>query len=195
MSFQYRYENRLTVEPFWEELCTLRYAVYAEELKQYPTNEYKKLEDPGKEFIICTQDSKLCGYIGITQPPFSELRLKKFVPTNDLLTVVKNLRWTKNDTDNIYEIRSLTVSPEMRHKGIAKELIIQACLKIYNLGGKHILALGHDSVLPLYSKLGMNVLKIPSITIGNIEYYLMHDTIKNIYQRINGCDFDVRDSN
>ena len=62
----------------WNQISKLRYAVYSLELEQYENNINESLEDPGKYFITCVDDSKLVGYVSLNDS--QNIRMKKFTP-------------------------------------------------------------------------------------------------------------------
>lgn len=174
--------------PEWrDQLQAMRHRIYAEELDQYARTSSKRLHEPGRDFILCTRtsDGALCGYVSWTPPPRTAFRMASFLTLAQILTVLNVLDIVDDPhATTLYEIRSLTVDPVCRHQGIARELMVRACLHIRQLGGAHIVALGRHDVLPMYRAIGLTVLDEPQVRIGEAAYSVMHCACESAYRAI-----------
>ena len=133
----------------WNQISKLRYAVYSLELEQYENNINESLEDPGKYFITCVDDSKLVGYVSLNDS--QNIRMKKFTPEEIFESeILQNL---SGEISSTFEVRALTVEKANRGKKISEGLMINALRRIHNMGGTDIIAMGHKNVLQLYEKI------------------------------------------
>ena len=187
LNFTYKYVTKsanenLPTPSWWTALCAMRHQVYAVELKQYPQNTQRTIEDPGIHFIICMENDVLKGYVSITPPPLSNCRFMKFVDAEILKSTLQS-QISLDDTRNAYEFRSLTVDISARGCGIAEQLVQHAIMYVANAGGTDIIAMGHHAVLPLYRRIGMHIFD-PIITIGESEYRLMYISAQIAQQKL-----------
>ena len=181
--------------PKWRDaLHAMRHRVYADELDQYARTSSKLLHDPGKDFVLCMHaDGTLCGYLSWTPPPHTAFRMASFLTSAQMETVEAALGLTGGLAGDgvgdgvgmcLYEIRSLTVDPAYRQQGIARELMVRACLQIRQLGGTHVAALGRHGVLPMYQALGLKVMDEPQVLIGEAKYSVMQCALASVDRSI-----------
>ena len=137
----------------WHQIASLRYAVFVDELHQYPENDSGKLDDPGEHFLVVMKGEILAGYISINTPNESGFRLAKYFGHE----IVDELT-QEHSGSLIYEIRGLTVHTDYRGHGIARLLMLGALKFSVLNGADEIIAMGHKSVLPMYEDIGMRVI-------------------------------------
>tara|TARA_B100000609_G_scaffold178047_1_gene156970 strand:- start:251 stop:2071 length:1821 start_codon:yes stop_codon:yes gene_type:complete len=174
-------------QPGWlDELQAMRHRVYAEELEQYAPTPSKRLREPGKDFVLCTRksDGALCGYVSWTPPPHTAFRMASFLTPSLMQAALSRLGITDGEHEAVFEIRSLTVDRGSRHQGIARELMMRALLRIRQVGGAHVVALGRHDVLPMYRNLGLTVQAEPEVPIGAATYSVMHCSCEAAYRAI-----------
>ena len=152
----------------WHQIASLRYAVFVDELHQYPENDSGKLDDPGEHFLVVMKGEILAGYISINTPNESGFRLAKYFGHEIVDEVTQ-----EHSGSLIYEIRGLTVHTDYRGHGIARLLMLGALKFSVLNGADEIIAMGHKSVLPMYEDIGMRVISQFHQTAGDVVFYPM----------------------
>ena len=126
--------------------------------------------------LYCESNSnKVVGYISIT-PPNNEYRLEKFISPFMMRQICSKLE----NINKTYELRSLTVIPELRKTEISAALCLCAIKQIIHMGGTDIIGLAAEYLVPSYKKCKCTVYEKLNINIGEVTYYLMSQC--NLYK-------------
>ena len=147
----------------------MRHDVYAQELRQHPTNSDLLLRDSLDDFnhyITAHVDRELVGFISITPPGFGKYSIDKYIAREDVPVPFD---------DGLYEFRILTVAKQHRSSRLAGTLIYAAFRWIEERSGRHIIAMGRTDILSIYLKFGMQPLNI-QIKSGAVTYELLQST-------------------
>jgi histidinol-phosphate/aromatic aminotransferase/cobyric acid decarboxylase-like protein/GNAT superfamily N-acetyltransferase len=150
----------------------LRHAVYARELAQHAENETGMLSDDLDAYnisIIAMDGDGLAGFVSIT-PPGRRFSIDKYIE-RALLPFPLD--------EQSYEVRLLTVAERYRHRGLAPLLMYAACRWVDVAGGRRIIALGRQEVLPLYQKAGLQAVG-PVVQAGAVRYQLLHGDLDRL---------------
>lgn len=135
-----------------QDIYAMRYAVYAEELRQHPANTAETLSDSLDEFneyVVAHIGGRLAGFISITPPGKGRYSIDKYVQRSDLPVAFD---------DGLYELRVLTVASEHRSSRLAATLMYAACRWAEEQGAQNIIAMGRTEVMSIYLKHGMRLM-------------------------------------
>jgi histidinol-phosphate/aromatic aminotransferase/cobyric acid decarboxylase-like protein len=147
----------------------MRHDVYAQELRQHPTNSDHLLRDSLDDFnhyITAHVDSELVGFISITPPGFGKYSIDKYI-AREAVPVTFD--------DALYEFRILTVAKHHRSSRLAGTLIYAAFRWIEERHGRTIIAMGRTDILSIYLKFGMQPLNL-QIKSGAVTFELLQST-------------------
>ncbi len=150
----------------------LRHRVYASELAQHPENELGLLQDELDSFnvnIVVGHGDEVAGFVSIT-PPGGPLSIDKYLDRGRLPFACD---------ESVFEIRLLTVSEAYRSGRLAPLLMYAAWRYVAEAGGRRVVALGREQVLPLYLKVGL----LPTgdvVTSGAVRYHVLHADMEQI---------------
>ncbi len=158
-----------------QEIYRLRYLVYTCELHQHGESEREVLTDEldaYNEYIgAYTSEDILAGFISIT-PPGRRYSLDKY---RDRTTK----KWMYQ---NAYELRILTVREEYRREGIALRLMEEAAKYVEKCGGRYIISIGREELMPYYEQLGYVDLQ-EVYRSGKLKFHLMFNEPERLRAR------------
>ncbi len=156
-----------------EEIYRLRHAVYAGELHQHPENEDGRLVDvlDGFNRYLCVWRCEvLAGFVSITPPDHGRYSIDKYFARESLPFPAD---------ERLFEVRLLTVAPWARGLGTAMLLMYAALRWVEARGGKRIVAIGREEMLPLYLKAGLRARGLKAIS-GAVAYELIEATTEEL---------------
>ena len=165
-----------TLSKLWLQIGSLRYQVFANELHQYPETESKYLDDPGEHFLTLSLNDEFVGYVSINTPHQGNFRMQSYFSDDTINDLLKGV----DDYSSIHEFRGLTISQQFRNRGFAKLLMMGALKYAHQNGARHIIAMGHSEVLPLYREIGMTVFDNHSITVGELVFCPMIASVSKL---------------
>jgi histidinol-phosphate/aromatic aminotransferase/cobyric acid decarboxylase-like protein len=151
----------------------IRHEIYAAELQQFSTQSSGMLHDRStvkSVYITAVENNKLIGFVGITPPDSPAYSIDHYVSRVDVPVPFD---------EHLFEIRALTVINSSRGSAVAAILMYAAFRWIQVHGGKHLVAIGHQKVKPMYMRLGMR----PTgnrFQCGLLDYELLTAPLGNI---------------
>ena len=169
----------------WHQIAELRYSVFSEELHQYSSNAAQELEDPGEHFIALASEEQLIGYVSINSPSDNLFRMNEYFG-NDIIEHISN---SADKGAVIHEVRGLTVNKRHRTRGLGRILMLAALKFSYQNGADNIIAMGHESVLPMYQDLGMHVFSEYHVKAGEMLFFPMIASVIELVS-VAGKDLD-----
>jgi histidinol-phosphate/aromatic aminotransferase/cobyric acid decarboxylase-like protein/GNAT superfamily N-acetyltransferase len=155
------------------EIDRIRYNVYAKELGQFAPSSDKTLQDrPDVKsvYITAVEQGRLIGFVGVTPPESPAYSIDHYISRADVPI---------SFDEHLFEIRALTVIDSSRGSTVAPALMYAAFRWIQAHGGKHVVAIGHQKVQPMYLRLGMRSVG-RSFRCGKLEYELLEAPVENI---------------
>lgn len=155
------------------EIDQIRHSVYANELGQFAPCSGETLHDrPDVKsiYITAVENGRLIGFVGVTPPESPTYSIDHYIPRADVPVPFD---------EHLFEIRALTVVDSSRGSVVAPALMYAAFRWIQSHGGKHLVAIGHKKVKPMYLRLGMSLVG-RKFSCGNLEYELLEAPVKNI---------------
>ncbi len=158
-----------------EAVYALRHRVYAQELGQYATNAEGRLTDAldaFNEYVVARVDGALAGFVSITPPWGGRYSIDKYFAREEM---------PFDFDDGLFEIRILTVVPEMRHGPLAVLLMRSAFEWVRAHSGRRIVIIGRREVADMYRKIGLRSLG-RTVQSGAVTYELMTATMEEIDQ-------------
>lgn len=153
-----------------QNIYAMRYAVYAEELRQHPANTAETLSDSlddFNEYIVAHIDGRLAGFISVTPPGAGRYSIDKYVKRSDLPVAFD---------DGLYELRVLTVAGEHRSSRLAATLMYAAFRWAEDQGAQNIIAMGRTEVMSIYLKHGMRLMGM-QVKSGAVTFELLQTEI------------------
>lgn len=160
-----------------EGIAELRHDVFAHELGQHPPNRAGRLTDPldeVNEYIVVCDGPELRGFVSLTPPAAGRYSVDKYVTRDD---------WPELRSDDLFEVRILTVREGHRGSGAALLLMYGALRWIAAQGGKHIVAIGRTEVLDLYRKVGLRPLG-RTVRSGAVSFELMAGQVVDLERNV-----------
>lgn len=173
----------LATQADMREINRIRHEIYAEELGQFDLRSDGILKDrPDVESIYITaiESGRLVGFVGVTPPESPSYSVDHYLSRSDIPFPFGN---------DLYEIRALTVVDPARGSLVAPALMYAAFRWAQALGGKQLVAIGHEKVKPIYVRLGMRPFGRKFIC-GNLEYEPLAALVENIETEL--TRFDAR---
>lgn len=155
------------------EIAHIRHNVYATELGQFAPCSSGTLhdrQDVKSVYITAVENGRLIGFVGVTPPESPTYSIDHYISRADVPVQFD---------DHLFEIRALTVVDSSRGSVVAPALMYAAFRWIQSHGGKHMVAIGHKKVKPMYLRLGMNSVGT-RFRCGNLEYELLEAPVKSI---------------
>jgi histidinol-phosphate/aromatic aminotransferase/cobyric acid decarboxylase-like protein len=156
-----------------EEIYRTRYEIYSTEIQQHPANGNGFLKDePGmiNHYIIAKRGNALVGFISITPPVSGKYSLDKYFDRNSLPFIF---------TDDLFEIRLLSVISENRKSLAATALMYAAFRWVESHGGKTIVSICRSDLMEMYKAAGMSPLGL-SVMSGKVNYLLASASVDHI---------------
>jgi histidinol-phosphate/aromatic aminotransferase/cobyric acid decarboxylase-like protein/N-acyl-L-homoserine lactone synthetase len=156
-----------------EAVYRLRHRVYAQELGQYPMNAEERLTDAldaFNEYVVALVDGEVAGFVSITPAWGGRYSIDKYFAREEMPFPFD---------EGLFEIRILTVVPELRHGPLAVLLMRSAFEWVRNHGGKRIVIIGRREVADMYRKIGLRSLG-RTVQSGAVTYELMTATMEEI---------------
>jgi histidinol-phosphate/aromatic aminotransferase/cobyric acid decarboxylase-like protein/GNAT superfamily N-acetyltransferase len=156
-----------------EAVYALRHRVYAQELGQYSTNAQGRLTDAldaFNEYVVARVDGELSGFVSITPPWGGRYSIDKYFAREEMPFTFD---------DGLFEIRILTVVPELRHGPLAVLLMRSAFEWVRSHAGRRIVIIGRREVADMYRKIGLRSLG-RTVQSGAVTYALMTATMEEI---------------
>ena len=160
-----------------EAIYGLRHQVYADELKQHPVNDRRKLRDTLDDhnvYLVARCESCIAGFISITPPAAGSYSVEKYFRREECPFPFD---------ERLYEIRLLTVLKAHRGNPLAMLLMYAAFRWVQAHGGTHLTALGRNEVLQLYHRVGLRSFNL-QISAGAVRYDLMHAEVAAMQRRV-----------
>ncbi|KAA1378832.1 histidinol-phosphate aminotransferase family protein [Aeromicrobium fastidiosum] len=156
-----------------EAIYRIRHDVYAVELGQHPVNTAGRLTDrldDVNRYLVATRDGSLAAFVSITPPNVLGYSVDKYFTRAEMPFDVD---------DDTYEIRLLTVLPGHRDTDLAALLMVAAYRWIESRGGRTVVAIGRDDVVPMYVRGGMRPTGLTT-TSGAVTFELMHADVAEV---------------
>ena len=161
----------------------MRHRIYATELGQFAPRADGILRDrPEVEstYIKALDNGKLVGFVGITAPESPAYSIDHYVSR-------RNTPLTYDE--HLFEIRALTVVDSARGSMVAAALMYAAFRWVQAHGGRQIVAIGHQKVIPMYERMGMRPIGI-AFACGRLQYELLSAPVDTIETEL--TRFDAR---
>jgi histidinol-phosphate/aromatic aminotransferase/cobyric acid decarboxylase-like protein len=155
------------------EIYRLRHDVYAVELGQHavqPSGRLTDRLDAVNRYLVATRDGELAAFVSITPPQPLGFSVDKYFERS---VVPFDL------DDHTYEIRLLTVLERFRDTDLAATLMVAAYRWIESRGGRTVVAIGRDGVVPMYVRGGMRPTGLMT-TSGAVTFELMHADVAEV---------------
>jgi histidinol-phosphate/aromatic aminotransferase/cobyric acid decarboxylase-like protein len=160
-----------------DDIARIRHDVYAAELGQFKRSPDGFLHDrPEVEslYITATVGDDLVGFIGITPPASPRYSVDHYLSRSDIPV--------QFDT-HLYEIRALTVIDPARGSLVAPALMYAAFRWIQTRGGKQLMAIGHQKVVNMYLRAGLQKVG-QSFLCGQLEYELLAAPVSVVNEQL-----------
>jgi N-acyl-L-homoserine lactone synthetase len=160
------------------EIYRLRHQVFAVELGQHPQNADGTLSDDldlHNQYILAERDSCLLGFVSITPPAAGSYSFQKYFPAAT--------RFPFPLDAGLHEVRLLTIRPQARVDGLVYLLFLAAFRWCEDRSASHLVALGHDRVLPLYRSVGMEV-HPHEVRSGALRFHLLSAELARMKPRV-----------
>ena len=157
---------RTATEQDLDWIYRLRHRVYAEELGQHAPDASGRLRDDldGRNvYLVVAHGEDRIGFVSLTPPWVGGYGLDKYLVRDDL---------PLDRDDDAFEVRILTVEPRWRNAGVAMLLMYAAMRWIASRGGRTVVAMGRDDLLPLYRAVGFE-LAGRTIRSGSVSFEVM----------------------
>lgn len=165
------------------EIDRIRHEIYASELGQFAQHPDGILQDrPEVESIYITaiDDGKVIGFVGITPPASPRYSIDHYLSRNDIPFPFD---------EYLYEIRALTVADPARGSLAAPTLMYAAFRWVQAHGGRHLMAIGHRKVVPMYLRAGMRTVG-QRFQCGQLEYEVLAAPVSTVNTEL--TRFDAR---
>ncbi|MDB4820562.1 hypothetical protein OAG88_02475, partial [Akkermansiaceae bacterium] len=159
-----------------DQIYQIRHDVYARELGQHSVNQGASISDPlDKEnhYLVAKTGDRVLGFVSITPPSAGRYSIEKYFQRDDI---------PFDFSDQLYEIRLLTVVDQKRHTLLFLLLGYAAYRWIEAHGGTHACGMGRLLLTDLYQRIGLEPLPLFT-TSGELEYQLMHGPISRLSKR------------
>ena len=159
-----------------DQIYQIRHDVYARELGQHSVNQGASISDPlDKEnhYLVAKTGDRVLGFVSITPPSAGRYSIEKYFQRDDI---------PFDFSDQLYEIRLLTVVDQKRHTLLFLLLGYAAYRWIEAHGGTHACGMGRLLLIDLYQRIGLEPLPLFT-TSGELEYQLMHGPISRLSKR------------
>ncbi|MDD3276058.1 MAG: aminotransferase class I/II-fold pyridoxal phosphate-dependent enzyme [Kiritimatiellales bacterium] len=173
--------NKLRLSPATpahrNDIDRIRHDVYAAELGQFTHSPDGLLRDrPEVEsvYITAVHDGKLVGFVGITPPASPRYSVDHYLSRGNVPVQFDQ---------HLYEIRALTVIDPARGSLAAPALMYAAFRWVQSRGGQQLMAIGHQKVVDMYLRAGMQKAGRP-FQCGNLEYELLTASIRAINEKL-----------
>lgn len=156
-----------------EAIYRIRHDVYAVELGQHPVNATGRLTDrldDVNRYLVALRDGDVAAFVSITPPNPLGYSVDKYFTRAEMPFAVD---------DDTYEIRLLTVLPAHRDTDLAALLMVAAYRWIESRGGRTVVAIGRDDVVPMYVRGGMRPTGLTT-TSGAVTFELMHADVAEV---------------
>lgn len=175
LQFDYPIPADARIRKIWGQMSSIRHDVYADELHQYAPNPARKIEDPGRHFLVYVRGDDLVGFISLNPPECQPFRLTTYFSDDALRRTVFGM--CKDFEKSAFEVRGLTVAPAYRGLKFALRLMCHAQEFVVKHGGTDIVAMGHAGVAKMYENNGMKVFRNEGVTHGAAVYFPMHKNV------------------
>ncbi|MGE4618580.1 MAG: histidinol-phosphate transaminase [Planctomycetota bacterium] len=156
-----------------ERIYRSRHQVYATELRQHPCNPEgvlrNQLDDLNRYFVAIIDD-ELAGFISLTPPEAGEYSLDSYLPRD---------QWPFEISDQLFEVRLLTVIAGNRGSVLAPALMYAAFRAVEVCGGDRMLLIGRKEIVSLYSNSGFHDHGIELVR-GEVTFHLMSATVEEV---------------
>jgi len=159
------------------EIDRIRHDVYAKELGQFDTQPTETLADRPEVksiYVAAFENEKLVGFIGITPPGSPRYSVDHYLPRNKIPVQFD---------ERLYEIRALTVIDPARGSLIAPALMYAALRWSQTQGGEQLMAIGHQKVVNMYQRAGMEKVG-QRFQCGHLEYELLTAPISAVNAKL-----------
>ena len=160
-----------------DEIYKLRHDVFADELRQHQPNVAGELRDKldgSNTYIVASVDDHIAGFISITPPGDAGYSIDKYITRDQLPFAVDHC---------LYEARLLTVVKSFRGSELAALLMYAVLRWVEAHGGTRVVAIGRRGVLPLYLKVGLQLVGL-SVRSGEVDYEVIHATVAGLREAI-----------
>jgi histidinol-phosphate/aromatic aminotransferase/cobyric acid decarboxylase-like protein/N-acyl-L-homoserine lactone synthetase len=149
-----------------EQIYRIRHSVYATELAQHPENDAGRLTDRLDDvntYVVARRHDRVVGFVAITPPTATGYSIDKYFARTDVPVTFD---------EGLFEVRLLTVVPDVRHTPIAALLMFAAFRYCESHGAHTIVAIGRVQLLDVYQRAGLRTLG-RRVTSGAVTYELL----------------------
>jgi histidinol-phosphate/aromatic aminotransferase/cobyric acid decarboxylase-like protein len=159
----------------------LRHRVYAEELGQHPAHPSGRLhdappegygggpDDPAVRLVVARGATRI-GFVTVTPPWAGRYGLDRYV-SRDALPLLSE--------DGLFEVRVLTVEPDLRST-VAAPLLMYAALRwIASRGGRRVVAMGRTELLGMYVAAGLRPVG-RTIRCGDVTFEVLTGSVAEL---------------
>jgi len=157
-------------------IYAIRHDVYARQLGQHPECAAGALTDALDAFnvyIVARCAGAIAGFVSITPPDRNSYSIDKYF-SRACVPVAFD--------DGLYEVRLLTVVDAHRGTAIALLLMYAALRYVEALGGRTIVAIGREEMLPMYRRAGLEPVGLRARS-GDVTYELMIGDVGRLIDR------------